>query len=291
MVSTLSPAWYTRHVKRVMTRYPSDIGRYRGALSVLVKPGDRLLHIGCGWDRSAVVQPYIGRCHVVGVDLVTRGAEGYPGEFWRADAARLPFGALTFDLACSEYVLEHLADPDACFAEVSRVLRPGGQFVFLTPNRWSYKSLVAAVTPHWFHRFAAARLRPDSRGAGDVFRTLYRANTTKVIERLAATHGFVVETLEFLNNGPTWFRRTPGLFEIGDLYHRAVGSSRLLNPLRCAILASLRQSGQGTRHTDLALRCTRCGAEGMQSGPHGYTCGRCHRIYRRTGKIIDTVAD
>src|SRR5712692_758282 len=46
----------------------------------------------------------------------------------------LPFAGESFDLIVSLWVLEHLRVPEIVFGEVQRVLRPGGHFVFLTPN-------------------------------------------------------------------------------------------------------------------------------------------------------------
>lgn len=273
-----------------MSRYDSDIARYRQLLQRQVRDRDRILHLGCGWDRSLVVCGYIDRCEVVGVDLAGDAGERYPGRFWRADAARLPFGGATFDIACCEYVAEHLADPDACFAEVHRVLRAGGAFVLLTPNRWSYKAVTAAFTPQWFHRFAAQHLRPDSRAAGDVFPTLYRANTMGVLRRLAQRHDLVVESAELLNNGPTWFRRMPGLFELGHAYHQVIGRIRRLEGLRCAILAKLRREGEGRTADELVVRCTVCQAEGMTKGPEGYRCRACGRVYHPLRRGFDAVA-
>jgi SAM-dependent methyltransferase len=58
-----------------------------------------------------------------------------------ADARALPFADASFDLACSAYgAIPFVADPERVFAEVRRVLRPGGRWVFsLThPVRWSF---------------------------------------------------------------------------------------------------------------------------------------------------------
>ena len=46
-----------------------------------------------------------------------------------ADAHDLPFESLAFDACIANAVLEHVADPQRCVAEIIRVLRPGG-FVF-----------------------------------------------------------------------------------------------------------------------------------------------------------------
>jgi SAM-dependent methyltransferase len=66
---------------------------------------------------------------------------GVPTTLVLADAQRLPFGNEVFDLACSAYgAVPFVADSAAVMAEVSRVLRPGGRWVFSVthPLRWSF---------------------------------------------------------------------------------------------------------------------------------------------------------
>ena len=51
---------------------------------------------------------------------------------WQAcDATRLPFGDREFDVVACQFGVMFFPDKDAAFREVSRVLRPGGSFVFL----------------------------------------------------------------------------------------------------------------------------------------------------------------
>ena len=50
-----------------------------------------------------------------------------------ADAHDLPFPARSFDLVVAVAVLEHVADPARCVAEIARVLAPGGHVYAVTP--------------------------------------------------------------------------------------------------------------------------------------------------------------
>jgi SAM-dependent methyltransferase len=81
-----------------------------------------------------------------------------------ADAAALPVPDESFDLVLGHAVLHHLPDLDAAFAEVRRVLRPGGTFLFAgEPSRVgdrlaSYpKRAAAAVAPAWRALIGARR--------------------------------------------------------------------------------------------------------------------------------------
>lgn len=59
----------------------------------------------------------------------------------QADATRLPLAAGAFDVACSAYgAVPFVADGAMLMAEVARVLRPGGRWVFSVthPIRWAF---------------------------------------------------------------------------------------------------------------------------------------------------------
>lgn len=59
----------------------------------------------------------------------------------QADAARLPFAAGSFDVACSAYGgVPFVEDSAGVMREVARVLRPGGRWVFSVthPVRWAF---------------------------------------------------------------------------------------------------------------------------------------------------------
>jgi glycosyltransferase involved in cell wall biosynthesis len=280
---------YARYTARTLARRPRDIDQYRARVEAAVKDGDRVLHLGCGWDRSEVTIGLRGRAEVIGLDVDRSAGERFHSPFWHADAAELPFADASFDVVCSEYVFEHVDRPTEVMRELARVLRPGGRVVALTPNRWSYKSLAAAMTPHAFHRLAAAKLRPDARAAEDVYPTRYLMNTPAALRALAAEHGFSVSEIALLNNGPTWFRKMPGLFELGRVYHAALDTDAL-GGLRCGILVSLERTGEAkpVAPAPLRARCVGCGAPDMKATAAGYVCS-CGRTYPRTGNTVDVL--
>jgi SAM-dependent methyltransferase len=111
--------------------------------------GRHVLEVGCGAGQCGRWLLTAGAQRVVGVD-VSWGQLAYGRELDRrtggrlstvpADALRLPFAAASFDVACSTYgAVPFVADSATLMAEVSRVLRPGGRWVFATshPIRWA----------------------------------------------------------------------------------------------------------------------------------------------------------
>jgi ubiquinone/menaquinone biosynthesis C-methylase UbiE len=122
-----------------------------GEAHLLGEVADRdVLEIGCGaaqcsrWLLGAGARP-------IAFDL-SRGqlleaarlnvSTGISVPLVQADAGRLPFRDGAFDAACSAYgAVPFVADSAAVMAEVARVLRPGGRWVFSTthPFRWCFR--------------------------------------------------------------------------------------------------------------------------------------------------------
>lgn len=52
------------------------------------------------------------------------------------DLTRLTFDRESFDLVITSDVMNHVLDPERAFAEIFRVLKPGGMHVFTIPTAW-----------------------------------------------------------------------------------------------------------------------------------------------------------
>jgi 2-polyprenyl-6-hydroxyphenyl methylase / 3-demethylubiquinone-9 3-methyltransferase len=116
----------------------------------------RVLDLGCG---AGFLSNYLAaRGHqVTGIDTtpenltVARANDGSrTARYELGDACALPYVDASFDVVCAMDLLEHVEDPERVIAEASRVLAPGGLFVFHTFNRTWQARLVVIQGVAWF---------------------------------------------------------------------------------------------------------------------------------------------
>jgi ubiquinone/menaquinone biosynthesis C-methylase UbiE len=191
---------------------------YRGVLSRLVNRNVDWLDLGCGhqllpewmpgWQEHEAAIINAAR-QVTGIDLdeaalkrhkhITRKLVG--------DLHHLPLKENSFDLVTANVVLEHIADPSLLLAEIRRVLRPGGLFLFHTPNLLSYGTLLALLMPQRLKNELALFLQ--GRKGEDVYPTFYRINTRRRIEDLARRSGFSVTELRMVETSAQTYMLGP----------------------------------------------------------------------------------
>jgi SAM-dependent methyltransferase len=150
---------------------------------------------------------------------------------------RFPFPDCTFDACVSDYVCEHVENPYCHLEEVWRVLKPGGAYVFRTPNRFHYTAIVSHLTPHSFHVKVANRLR--SIDGHDPYPTCYRLNSRRKIRRLSRDCGFQIEYMRMVEKEPSYGMSSRLLFLTFAVYERLVNSSVLFSDLRANLFVVL----------------------------------------------------
>jgi 2-polyprenyl-6-hydroxyphenyl methylase / 3-demethylubiquinone-9 3-methyltransferase len=119
--------------------------------SQLTPKSIQVLDLGCGGGLVAEEMAQLGYC-VTGIDPSERSIAvaraqaheaGLAIDYRNGAGESLPFERGTFDAAYCLDVLEHVSDVEKVIAEIQRVLKPGGLFVFDTINRTLRSKLLA----------------------------------------------------------------------------------------------------------------------------------------------------
>ena len=198
----------------------------------LLRPEMRVLDVGCGrgWSEDNPVPfrrdlcNFRGDCaHVLGIDVDPDAAENPKIDEFRLieNVDTWPVEDASVDLVVSDYVLEHVGDPDAYARELARVLRPGGFFCARTPNKLGYVALVSQAVPDRLHARVVSTTQQGTREEHDVFPTFYRMNTAGSVRKLLDRHGFETEVIRHAGE-PTYFRFSALAYRLGALLHRAL---------------------------------------------------------------------
>ena len=184
-----------------------------------IAPNSRVLDLGCG--RGGVMELLADHVALpAGVDPDLASLVEYRAPTVRravALADSLPFSKASFDLVLCSWVIEHLACPEVAFSEVARVLRPGGHFVFLTPNALNYVVLVNRLIPAWVQRHLVPRVY--ARAEADTFPVVYRANTRRKLDALLRQVGLRCEAFRLVGD-PSYIALHKILFWVGVLLER-----------------------------------------------------------------------
>jgi SAM-dependent methyltransferase len=253
----------------------------RLAVHAMLSPaGDRLLDIGAGFGR--LVDLYGGYRQVFLLDFArsmlddARSHHGDRCVYVCADLYRLPFATGALDACVQVRVLHHVERIDDAFAEVARVLAPGGAYVLEFANKRHLKAIL---------RFAAGRQAesPFAPAPYEFVPLNWDHHPAEVRRALRASRLFVAAERAVSHfRAPALKRRlAPSTLARLDA---AIGAP--LAPLALAPSQFVRAVRHGAPVTGAGLwRCPDCGHEPLADAADAVPCPNCGRRW----PIVDGV--
>ncbi|GMU24698.1 MAG: hypothetical protein AMXMBFR13_47710 [Phycisphaerae bacterium] len=115
------------------------------------QPSPAILDLGCGEGHmTAEFQKCVPGGEVSGLDYsvsaIAQATARYPGiDFIVADACSPPYADSYFDVVVCANLWEHVPDPLALLAIISRISKPGAWLIISTPSRYRYSNLIRAL--------------------------------------------------------------------------------------------------------------------------------------------------
>lgn len=217
--------FYRHQYRRANPGWRNSVSIHQQLVEQRAAAGVRLLDIGCG-HGDVLQRAYRASAQAIGLDpdIQALGKNSALRLKVGGDGGQLPFADASFDVITMTWVLEHVRRPAAFLAEIWRVLAPGGQVVFLTPNAWNYNVWLIRAVPNRLHPTLTQRLY--DRQEHDTYPVAYRINSIRRIADQFAAAGFVQEAL-IANGDPSYISFTPWLFRLACWIEAALDRPRL----------------------------------------------------------------
>ena len=198
-----------------------------------------VLEIGCGRRPGSGVEASVGGTRLfVGIDLCLEHLRHFLNKSTCmpvfGDAQIIPFKNSSFDLVFCRSVLEHIQYPESFVREIDRVLKPGGYFIFFTPNRWGYITIISRLLPDKLRANVVRMIH--TREEQDIFKAYYLMNDKSQLRRLFKQTRLTEQRFIMKQQYPIdlWFSLV--LLYAGILFERIVNKYSWLSFLRGNII-------------------------------------------------------
>jgi 2-polyprenyl-3-methyl-5-hydroxy-6-metoxy-1,4-benzoquinol methylase len=220
---------------------------YKKALHAYARPSAAWLDAGAGrglfpdWLRREEAEVLAQARPMIGVDPDLASLRDNSSVSHRVVGMLecAPLRSESFDLITSNQVVEHVADPQGALSEIRRLLKPGGVFIFHTPNFLNYQTFIASLLPQGLKFWLASFL--EGRHEKDVFPTHYRMNTPGTIQGLAQRTGFTIREIKVIPSQPE-LRKLGRPVLVIELLITRVLNWRMLRIFRSNIVAVLERA-------------------------------------------------
>ncbi|MCY7376320.1 MAG: class I SAM-dependent methyltransferase [Pyrinomonadaceae bacterium] len=219
---------------------------YEKFLTSEIPAGAKWLDIGCGhhllppWRFEQEKELFGKAKHIVGIDYDFPSLLKHRTISQRvhATADKIPFAENYFDVATANMVVEHLDNPQIQFAEICRVLKPNGIFIFHTVNENGCFARMRKVVPNALVKKLTRLL--DGRTADDVFEVQYKANREETISPLAQKTNFTIEKIKLISSDAVFALVPP--FAVAELFFIRLLMRHSLRRWRTNIIVILKKN-------------------------------------------------
>src|ERR1700694_5296738 len=190
-------SFFAHSANTVTDNYPSIVGRLAGNGQVIVDVG--------GGAQCAFVEECPGS-HIIAVDISASELQRNHQVSDRrvADVTERILPDNSADIVASRFVLEHLRGVESFVEEAYRVLKPGGTFITLFPNKNAPFSLINRAIPVSLARKVAYALKDGAAEYG-IFPAYYEYCSPRAIRRLCAEKGFTSVDVEVMYFQSSYF--------------------------------------------------------------------------------------
>lgn len=182
-----------------------------------------VLDFGCGRGNFVIDELKDSFSEKIGFDVSSESVQGNVtcDKIIIKKDSILPLQNASIDTVVSLWVFEHINNPEEIMKEIFRVLKPGGFFACVTPNKKSLLiTLRRMMTDGIAHHFLKLLYGREEKDAFNVF---YRANTIKNMIALAKKSSLLPEIV-IENADPSYTSFGPITYHASKIFTRLFGS-------------------------------------------------------------------
>ncbi len=182
-MNSKNKAWSEKLISRLDREFKHRWVIYDELLLSFLSKEKVWIDIGCGNNVSVADRGSAAKLSL-GIDCLMPNIE-MKDLFVVGSIGALPIKAESADLVTLRFVVEHLKNVEEDFAEVSRILKPGGHLIVMTTNTWSPFILLPRILPY---RLKNRLLRVLYKAKeSDIFPTYHRFNSVRKMKILGGS--------------------------------------------------------------------------------------------------------
>lgn len=191
---------------------------YNEIISSLCEMNNVFLDSGCG--KKSIMQWHTQKINFsVGMDISLDAIKENKAfkVYVVGNALKLPFKDKSFDVVVSQWMMEHIKEPEIVIKEFYRVLKKGGSLVVVTNSKYHPMMFLSYILPLGIRDWLKQRIFPLYIEE-DTFPTYYNFNSLGSIYKILSRMGFEKRFTSY--TGAAFFLFNRFLFKLSEKYER-----------------------------------------------------------------------